>query len=73
MSLCISISVVTPFVVFCIIFIPEMSTDAMVFIAGGLTGGLVVVSIRVVKSYWDWADRVMARLFGGPPGSCERA
>lgn len=64
-SLCISISVVTPLAVFCIIFIPDMSANAISVFAGGLTGGLVVLSIRVLKSYWDWADRVMARLFGG--------
>ena len=73
MSLCFSFLVITPFVVFCVVFIPEMSTDAMALIAGGLTGGLIVVSIRVAKSYWDWADRVMARLFEGPPGSGEKA
>ena len=50
-----------------------MSTDAMSFIAGGLTGGLVVLSIRVVKPYWDWADRVMARLFGGSDEGGEKA
>ena len=45
----------------------------MTFIFGGLTGGLVVGSIRVAKPNWDWADRVMARLFGGRDGSDEKA
>ncbi len=44
--------------------LPELNQDIMSGIGGGLTGALVVLSLKIAKWYWYWADRVMARFFG---------
>lgn len=44
-------------------FFPGLSSNMMSAINGGLMGGLAVLSFKHAKWYWDWADRVMAKLF----------
>lgn len=53
--------------------LPNLGVGVISGIGGGLVGGLIVLSRGILRSYWDWADRVMARLFGGIPGSGEKA
>ncbi len=41
-------------------------------ISGGLVGVLIGLSARIVRPYWDWADRVMGKLFRRSGGCGER-
>ena len=50
---------------------PGMSTN-MGGINGGLIGGLSVLSFKYAKWYWEWADRVMAKLFGSNDSKQEK-
>ena len=43
---------------------PDLNVGISHGISGGVLGGLIATSQRALRSYWDWADRVMARLFG---------
>lgn len=51
---------------------PEWSRHGFHGITGGLAGGLIAVSCRILKPYWNWADRVMGKLFRDSEGSDER-
>ena len=42
---------------------PELSLDIIIFFNSFLASMLVGVSFKISKWYWDWADRVMLKLF----------
>ena len=52
---------------------PEWSRRGLHGIIGGLGGGLIAISYRILKAYWDWADRVMGKLSKGSGGCGEKA
>ena len=43
---------------------PELNFNVIIFFNSFLTSMLVGLSFKISKWYWDWADRVMAKLFG---------
>lgn len=53
--------------------LPDLNVGIICGISGGLIGGLIASSQRVMRPYWDWADRVMARLLPGSAGRGENA
>ncbi len=53
--------------------LPNLGVGVISGIGGGLLGGLIVLTRGILGSYWDWTDRVMARLFGGSAGRGEEA
>ena len=73
LALCLSVLLVLPFAFILLTAFPEMSSNVMAGIMGGVAGGLLVISLRVAKPYWDWADRVMGKLFTGSGGCGEKA
>ena len=42
----------------------ELNRDLVSVIVGGVTGFSFVLSFKIAKRYWNWADRAMAKLFG---------
>ncbi len=51
---------------------PEWNRRGFHGITGGLGGGLIALSYRILKPYWNWADRVMGKLFRRFGGSEEK-
>ncbi len=71
--LCVAIFVSPPFVQVIEYAFPDLNVGISHGVIGGLLGGLIATSQKALRPYWDWADRVMARLFGGRDGSDEKA
>ena len=51
--------------------LPELSLEIIAGLNGFLIAVLIALSFKIIKWYWDWADRVMARLFGSDGGKQE--
>ena len=51
--------------------LPEWREGGYHGIASGAGGGLIAISYKIWKSYWDWADRVMGKLFRRSRGGGE--
>ena len=71
--LCGGIFVAPQFVLVLEYALPDLNLGIICGISGGLIGGLIASSQRILTPYWDWADRAMARLFRGTSGSGEKA
>lgn len=54
------IFVATPITIIITHFFSELDSDSVGGVVAGVVGGASVIC----KKYWDWADRVMAKLLG---------
>ena len=69
LALCGLIFIAFPSVLLLEYAFPDLHVSITCGIGGGLVGGLTASSRRILTPYWGWADRAMARLFGGSAGS----
>jgi len=51
---------------------PNLGVVVISGISGALVGGVIVLSRKILGSYWDWTDRMMERLFRGSARSDEK-
>ena len=64
LGLCFGIFVAAPLTTIIKHFVfPNLSLDIIIGLNGVLIGMLIAFSFKFIKWYWDWADRVMAKLF----------
>ncbi len=65
LGLCIGVFVSSPLATIIKHFLfPELSLEIIIGLIGVLIALLIGFSFKIIKWYWYWADRVMAKLFG---------
>ena len=51
---------------------PELSLEIIIGLNSVLIAVFIGFSFKIIKWYWDWADRVMAKLFGANESKQEK-